>query len=263
MGCVCSTKNTCLNSEDKVCELENRLEIKLMPAKKIHRLIYRYSYKLQVSRDKFELFCKDLEIERASLGYEFFRLFYNENEDCYDARELSSAAIAFGQGTDKEKIELLYKSYETGSSNSLDSKDIKLMIKHLTNIALLYSTTLAISNETSNFFPTTADLPLIEYQNQLILIKSMLASYYYSFILEVNQEKIAFEDFQINLLKNDVISLINPHGIRELSKGFITMLSQATAMAEKTLDKPERANTLKTFTVRLNERKNSRFASIQ
>ena len=80
---------------------------------------------------------------------------------------------------------------------------------------------------------------MINYQNQLISIKSMLMSYYHSSFLESKQDKIDFKHFQVTMLKSDIVSLVNPHEIRELSKRFAGMLIRATNLAERILENPK------------------------
>ena len=242
MGCCSSIRFESLTPEQRVCEAENKLEIKSMPAERIDKFIHRYGYKLQITQTKFELLCKSLMLEKTSLGYIFFKYFYNENEDCYDVRELSSAGIIFAQGTEKEKIKLLFQNYDNYVSNSLDSKEIKLMIVHLTNISLVYSIKLAISNENSEDLSTKQKAELVEYQNKLSSIKLILEFHYQSVILEINQENITFEEFQKKLLEKDIIALINPHEMREFSERLASMLSHVSTMVERMMHTPESKN---------------------
>ena len=239
MGCCSSKCNLKENPEKRICETEDKLEIRILSAEKVDRMIHRYSKYLKVSQIQFEMFCKELPLEKNSLSYDFFQLFYNENEENYDVRILSSVAILYCYGTDEEKIKQLFQNYDIDSSKTISPDELKQMIGDLTKIALLSSSDLAFSNKNcEKLYDINSNLSM-DYQKELASIRPILISYYSSFILESHPDNIKIDDFQEILMKKDIISLIFPHKMRELCLNIKESLSKTVALVEKIMDDPK------------------------
>ena len=96
------------------------------------------------------------------------------------------------------------------------------MIYDLTNIALLYSSRLAISDSRSG---NLTGFKLIEYQKELICIRPILMLFYIDSIVEKCSGRINFEEFRKSFSKSDMASLIIPCEMRELCKRLILKIS--------------------------------------
>ena len=246
MGCCLSQSS---KPELEIISIENSLEIKLQPAIRIDRLIHRYSNRLQISPLQFAALCKELQVEKHSFSYKYFKMFYNESNESHNARELASAGIMHCQGTDEEKINLLFQNYDIDSSKTLEAEEIKLMVADLTNIALLYSSEFTLATEVSRNLNSGGSLRLIEYRKELVCIRPILMSFYNVAILEDHPKKITLEEFHEIFLKNDMISLIIPHEMRKLSQRFSLMLSKTVNMVQYMMKNPKSID--KSFTRRL------------
>ena len=90
MGC-CATQH--FRPEFEVNSIENKLEIKSVTSDKIDKVVHRYSTKGKVSSLQFESICRTLQLNKESSSCAYLKMFYREDEDTYDARELSSVGI--------------------------------------------------------------------------------------------------------------------------------------------------------------------------
>ena len=180
MGCCETASVPKLTPESRISEFEDKLEIRMMPAERVDRVIHRYSSSLKISQIQFEMIFKELQLLKSSLAYSYFQMFYNENEDAYEARELSSVGIVYCSGTDQEKITLLFQNYDLDSSKSLISDEIKEMVADLTNIAVSYSSGFMITNAKLNGVSNGEVDSFIEYRKEMISLRPILMSYYNS-----------------------------------------------------------------------------------
>ena len=254
MGCCCSLYNPSLNPEVKVCEIEDKLEIKVLSAERVDKMIYRYSKSLKVSQAQFKVFCNELPLEKDSFSCAYFKMFYNEECDYYNVKELSSAAILYCYGSDEEKIKLLFQNYDDDSSKTISSNELKQIISDLTNIVLSYSTNFAILNSSKSLADSEYNL-LTDYRKELISIRPIIMSYYNSFILENYPESIKLNEFQTVLMKKEINSLISPHKMRELCFRFKQSLSKTVELVQKIMEDPESVD--KSITRRLTMRLSS------
>ena len=233
MGC-CSSQNS--KPDFEITSIENKLEIKSVSAKKLDKLIYRFSSQGKISSAQLAALYKELNFSKDSSSCAYFKMFYNPSEDAYNARELSSVGVLHSQGTYEEKIAVLFQNYDTDLSKSLSSEEIKQMIADLTSIALLYSSQFAISNHIAR---NLNESKLIEYRKELVCIRPILMHFYNSNVMEDHPESITLKELQECFLKKNFISLIIPYEMRELGKKFALMLSKTVDIVQNLIENPK------------------------
>ena len=131
------------------------------------------------------------------------------------------------------------------------------MISDLTSIALASSSKFAIEN---HIVSKLNEYKLIEYRKELICIRPILMHFYNSNVMEDYPESINLKEFQECFLKRDVISLIIPHEMRDLSKKFISMLSKTVDTVQNLIENPKSFNSrlIKRVTTTISKQRYSR-----
>ena len=234
MGCCSSTGPSFEEIEEGILKLENTLEICKISVTRIDRILHRFSYNLIAIPAQFDLACKEMNINHFSNTYELFKLFFNDIEQNYNIRQITTLGILYGFGSKAEKLTVLFENYDTSLSKSLDSNEITLMLKEIIEISFGFILKFA-SGRAKGITESSID----DYKSSLLRFKSTLNIYYRYFFFEENIQELSFSEFEKAFDKTETCYLLNPHENRVNSKKTIHLLSNKADLVMYIMENPD------------------------
>lgn len=143
MGCAESRK--AINAEKQFREAEAAFSFNQLSAREADIAVRRYALDWRLTPDQIARVASDLGLslknDKSARHRDFFVSF--RMEGMYSALELLLALVLLGRGTQEEKLEIVFESFDQKSANVISERTVGIMVALLMKIALLKTPLLA------------------------------------------------------------------------------------------------------------------------
>lgn len=193
--------------ESLVQDFEDSLNFSSTKSRDFDIYFYKHSKNFKLTEKQFLAVMEELNIDvtesisRPSKTKLLFEKFIQD--ELYDKRAMASLGIMLGKGSLEDKVKILFLNYDIEISDTLDPKEIKVMITDILEIALVHipKTAKACLGDSS------LSSSLKKYCYKLNRYKSELADYY---------QKLLIKDYNIEIKLEDFVSMFENENIRDL-----------------------------------------------
>lgn len=135
MGCSSNRDSSLFIETDSLSRIESSLGINKFSCSFFDSSIYRYSKNSKLSQKQFKTLCKSLSIDCYTHA-QFFKLFQTDNY--FQANKLSILGVLYGKGSSDEKLKILFQNYDFDCSKTLDSCEVKALIRDLLEVSCIF-----------------------------------------------------------------------------------------------------------------------------
>ncbi|OMJ91072.1 hypothetical protein SteCoe_6430 [Stentor coeruleus] len=205
------------HEESLIQDFEDSLNFSSILSKDFDIYFYKHCKNFKLTEKQFVAVMEELNIDitesisRPSNNKLLFEKFIQD--ELYDKRAMASLGIMLGKGSLEEKVKILFLNYDIEISDSLDPKEIKVMITDILEIALVHipktaKTCINNINESKS---------LKKYCFKLNKYKAELAEYYKKLLIKDYNVEIKVDDFVAMFENENIRALLYPSRLRAMA----------------------------------------------
>jgi len=232
MGC-CAERRVVTAEERLIC-YEEALGFNASKASQITQLSRKFSKNSKICLEQFLVMSQELMIPKNSLASEFLFLFFDEEKQEFDSQVLTTLGILLASGELEEKVELLFRNYDTNCEGFLNTNQVRLMVNHI-----IYIATDKMCEYTYKKTSITEKYLISEYKSELLKSKSLISFVYINNLIG-NFITVSKSDFIKGFFENDNETLLNLHRIRTIgtmaARNMVKLSKKVNKVIEDSLD---------------------------
>jgi hypothetical protein len=189
-----------------ISPIEKNFGFQSISPRKLLEVVRLYSTKNSLSEPNFIRVIQHLGLSISNFDPGYIKLYKKSYENSYSSQMIVNLGLLLGQGAIEDKVDILFKNYDTGSKEWLSCEDIKKMIEDLLRISIEF-----MLKYTSRLRRNDYDHMI--YASTVLLSISNLEKHYYELLISFRE---GIRDFEFNDLVSygPCVNLVNSTNLR-------------------------------------------------
>ena len=218
MGCYSSRDKNYSHEEGLVSRYEEGLGFYGLRCQEIDIYFHKFAQNLKLTDNQFLAAAEELKLDMRNYSNREFKLYkfyesFRMDDGLYSARMLSALGILIGKGNTTEKANALFTNYDIQVTDTLDYKEMLVLITDIVEIAMVILP--AYAKEAAE---DPGEKKVLEkYKLKLREVKTHVHEFYESLLIKDESIDISISEFLEMFNKSEIRSIVWPRDARLLA----------------------------------------------